>query len=475
MRSLPFAVLWAQSAAPGAPSFRTSAAFVGPTTRRTRLRADVRRTCHHIHTCLHAAESPDDGLVGAEEAGIFLDEVSYLNADERLNEDGSLGDDDSSRSPRIRNKTYLAAAEGLISTPTYSIEDRDDSTDEASLLEAARSIQNDNCQDSGGDLHDEVFAEEKTFLEQSEVFRTSLTSLYDEDHESAAAKERRARAEEENEKVLEALLRDIDEMGGKAAPRAEALNPSREKASDDVLRILKRSKQLSTKAGDEAKVRSGAGSFGYDEASIKNNSRRRSGYAERRGRARSIGDNGRNRTMRRAEESVGGIDTSSLFDMPKSGNTYPKQEQPSETRRLTLKGQNNQSTAQIRTARQKRRQIIKQQPARQEAKSPPYRPMSIYERRRKAKMEALIKTTEKIPKLPKKRRRVEKRTVDKTLAKVQPVSPLESEKAQQASREDKGADESSTNDSDWILVRDENTGRSLYWNQKTNEMRRTPK
>ena len=174
--------------------------------------------------------------------------------------------------------------------------------------------------------------------------------------------------------------------------------------------------------------------------------------------------------MRRAEESVGGIDTSSLFDMPKSGNTYPKQEQPSETRRLTLKGQNNQSTAQIRTARQKRRQIIKQQP-----KSPPYRPMSIYERRRKAKMEALIKTTEKIPKLPKKRRRVEKRTVDKTLAKVQPVSPLESEKAQQASREDKGADESSTNDSDWILVRDENTGRSLYWNQKTNEMRRTPK
>lgn len=481
MRSLPFAVLWAQSAAPVAPSLQTPAAYAGSITGRTRVR-DIRplrrRTCHS-HTCLrlHAAESPDDGLVGAEEAGIYLDEASYLNADQRLNDDGSLGEDDSSRSPRIRNKTYLAAAEGLLSTPMYSIQDQDDSTDEASLLEAARrSIQNGNLQDSGGDLHDEVFAEEKTFLEQSEVFRTSLTKLYDEDHESAAAKERRAQAEEENEKVLEELMRDIGEMEERAAPRAEAPKPSRENASDDVLRILKRSKQLSTKVGDEAKIRSGAGSFGYDKTSINNNSRR-SGYAERRGRrARGdIGDNGRNRTRRRKEESVGGIDTSSLFDMPKSGNTYSKQEQPSETRSFTLKGQNNQSISPTRTARQKRRQIISQQPVRQQAKTLPYRPMSIYERRRKAKMEALIKTTEKIPKLPKKRRRIEKRTADKTLAKVKPVSPLEREKVKQTSLEDMGADESSTNDSDWILVRDENTGRSLYWNQKTNEMRKTPK
>ena len=475
---LPLTVLCAQSATPLAPSFLIPS-FVGPMTGRARARdtRPLRRQLCHSHIRLHAAESPDDGVFGA---GIFLDEDSYLNAEERLNEDGSLGEDESAKSPKLRNKTYLAAAEGLLSTPMYSIEDQDDSTaDEASLLEAARSIQNGNFQDSGGDLHDEVFAEEQTFLEQSKGFRTSLTTLYDEDHESAAAKERRAQAEEENEKVLEGLLRDIDEMKEKAASRAEAPEPSREKASDDidVLRILKRSKQLSTKSGDEAKVRSGAGYFGNDKTSFNNKSRRRSGYSERRGSARGS-DNGWNRTRRRKEEAVGGIDTSSLFDMPKSGSTYSKQEQPSETRSITLKGQQNQPTSPTRTARQKRGQIIGQQPVRQQAKYPPYRPMSIYERRRKAKMEALIKTTEKIPKIPKKRRRIEKKTVDKTLAKIQPVSPLDREKAKQTSPEDTGADESrgsSANDSDWILVRDENTGRSLYWNQKTNEMRRTPK
>ena len=345
--------------------------------------------------------SPSDGIDESINDdinnGLYLNEETYLTAEDNLlRSDGSLDFNNSngdqqqrtSSSPysqpvqKIKNKTYQSAVQGLFSPPpSYSYDDEESNnlsktqqqlSDEEQLYQAVTDQQqNKNQMIDPETLHQRVFAEEQTYLQQSTDFRKSLSSLYDDNVESPIAKERREVINQYNEEVLSNLLKEIDIMEDMALSREEAMSLAKDKEvtkttgkkkKDGVLcykcgcrvtpdmiqraeaiEISKEGGELQQSSGgvlcqacygqqfrtnNESKVRVATGNF-YDSNNKSGGSRM---FDKRKKNARqwtkddSNGDRGRRKWSGREDDSssdgnvkgdVQGINTSSLFDMPK--------------------------------------------------------------------------------------------------------------------------------------------------------------
>jgi len=210
--------------------------------------------------------------------GMYLDEETYLQAeDNMLRSDGSLNlstkpslqydqqeqqqyqqqqyttrsNDATSYAsatsattpyvPKIKNTMYQTAVEGLFSPPpsySYSDDTKNDDinlsnsqqqlSNEEKLYQAVMDIENGKGTQPVVDpetLHRQVFAEEQTYLQQSEEFRKSLSQVVSEgnDNENPMAKERREVVEQYNEKVLENMMKEISVMEELAVSREDAM------------------------------------------------------------------------------------------------------------------------------------------------------------------------------------------------------------------------------------------------------------
>jgi len=324
------------------------------------------------------SDGMDESINEDINSGPYLNEETYLTAEDNLlRSDGSLdinnsNGDQQQRQPvqKIKNKTYQSAVQGLFSPPpSYSYDDNsstDDNlsktqqqlSDEEQLYQAVtdQQQQNKNQMIDPETLYQQVFAEEQTYLQQSTEFRKSLSSLYDDNVESPIAKERREVINQYNEEVLSNLLKEIDIMEDMALSREEATSLAKDKEvakttgkkkKDEVLcykcgcrvtpDMIQRAEAIDISKGgevqqssggvlcqacygqqfrtnDESKVRVATGNF-YDSYNNSGGSRmfdrRKNGYRGRR--KWSSKENGSSNK----ESDVQGINTSSLFDMPK--------------------------------------------------------------------------------------------------------------------------------------------------------------
>ena len=182
------------------------------------------------------------------EEGILLDPETYLQAENLVQPDGSLSLGGNSQqlnplNPRINNKVYQSAVDGLFSPPPryeyVVLNDGGDATpntrqpklsDDELLYKAMMNIETNEERIDPEELHRQVFAEEQGYLNQSEEFRKSLSTLYRDDEivESPMAKERRETIEQYNEEVLEDLLKEIDEMEKMTLSREDAMLQARQ-------------------------------------------------------------------------------------------------------------------------------------------------------------------------------------------------------------------------------------------------------
>ena len=392
-------------------------------------------------------QSPSDGNESMNEdinSGLYLNEETYLQAEDNLlRSDGSLdlnnsnGDQQQRRpsSPysqpvqKINNKTYQSAVQGLFSPPpSYSYDDNniadDDSnnlskthqqlSDEEQLYQAVTDQQQNKEQMIDPEiLHQQVFAEEQTYLQQSTDFRKSLSSLYDDNVESPIAKERRAVINQYNEEVLSNLLKEIDVMEDMALSREEAMTLAKDKEvttkdgnkkKDEVCYkcgcrvtpdMIQRAEAIEISKGgevkqssgkvlcqacygqqfrtnDESKVRVATGNF-YDsynnsgksrmvDKRKKKNTRQwtkddRNGYRGRRKWS------GREDDSSNKESDVQGINTSSLFDMPKKKRfdgtertlRQPPTPTPQKAKEVSFKSPPNTSSSSTRQQRSQTR------------------------------------------------------------------------------------------------------------------------
>eukprot|EP00985_Skeletonema_marinoi_P000848 scaffold343_cov89-Skeletonema_marinoi.AAC.1 len=173
----------------------------------------------------------DENNINANDSnGIFLDLDTYLQAEETLlRPDGSLS---GSGNQILQNEAYQSAVMQGLFPPTYSYPDiklERDLSDEELLLRSVTDIQNDKSsltqqqqQMDAETLHQQVFAEEQVYLEQSEDFRKSLSNNLQ--SETPMARGRREAVEEYNQEILSDLLREIEEMEAGAISREDALS-----------------------------------------------------------------------------------------------------------------------------------------------------------------------------------------------------------------------------------------------------------
>lgn len=225
------------------------ASLMSPITQRRQ-----RRSRHHQSTFQLSTKNNDnndnydDGNDNSSD-GIFLDETTYLQAEETLlRPDGSISGDPITATIRNQqnnkvmqnnnNDIYQSAATQGFFPPTYSYnnpdtKDEQDLSDEELLLQAVNDIQNDQAsvtqqqkQIDAETLHQKVFAEEEVYLEQSDEFRKSLSNnnVNDTDYESPIAKGRREAIESYNQQILDDLMKELDEMEAIAISRDEALS-----------------------------------------------------------------------------------------------------------------------------------------------------------------------------------------------------------------------------------------------------------
>ena len=340
--------------------------------------------------------SPRDGMDESTNedinSGLYLNEETYLKAEDNLlRSDGSLdfnnsNEDQQQKRPspysqpvqKIKNKTYQSAVQGLFSPPpsySYDYDSTDDNlsktqqqlSDEEQLYQAVTDQQQNKEQMIDPEtLHQQVFAEEQTYLQQSTEFRKSLSSLYDDNVESPIAKERREVINQYNEEVLSNLLKEIDIMEDMALSREEAMNLAKDKEvtktdkdkKDEVLcykcgcrvtpDMIQRAEAIEISKGgevqqrsgkvlcqacygqqfrtnDESKVRVATGNF-YDSNNNSGGSRmfdKRKKNARQWNKDERNGYRGRSKWSGKEDDSsnkesdVQGINTSSLFDMPK--------------------------------------------------------------------------------------------------------------------------------------------------------------
>eukprot|EP00986_Skeletonema_menzelii_P006877 scaffold2612_cov132-Skeletonema_menzelii.AAC.13 len=210
---------------------------------------------HRYHSSLPLQSITDDNNSNSEDIandnanGIFLDLDTYLQAEEMLlRPDGSLS---TSKVPNQslqnnNNEAYQSALLQGLFPPTYSYPDTKDEqelSDEELLLQSLTDIQNEKSaltqqqqQIDAETLHQQVFAEEQVYLEQSEEFRKSLSNNLqsdDDSYETPMARGRREALEEYNRGILDELLREIEEMEAGAISREDAL--ARAQTSDSLV------------------------------------------------------------------------------------------------------------------------------------------------------------------------------------------------------------------------------------------------
>mmetsp|Transcript_28788 Transcript_28788/g.42950 ORF Transcript_28788/g.42950 Transcript_28788/m.42950 type:complete len:551 (+) Transcript_28788:123-1775(+) len=185
----------------------------------------------------------DENYINANGSnGIFLDLDTYLQAEETLlRPDGSLS---GSGNQILQNEAYQSAVMQGLFPPTYSYPDTKlerDLSDEELLLRSVTDIQNDKSsltqqqqQVDAETLHQQVFAEEQVYLEQSEDFRKSLSNNLQsngDSFETPMARGRREAVEEYNQEILSDLLREIEEMEAGAISREDALSRAKTSGS----------------------------------------------------------------------------------------------------------------------------------------------------------------------------------------------------------------------------------------------------
>ncbi|KAL9179552.1 hypothetical protein ACHAXT_008842 [Thalassiosira profunda] len=477
---------------------------------------------------IRASADGNDG----QDGGMYLDEETYLHAENGLlRPDGSLsldaptqtgpsrGDLQYGGAPpvqKITNKTYKSAAEGLFSPPpSYSYADdqmegagaemsksEQELSDEERLYQVAQDIESGKNAHQTIDtetLHQQVFAEEQTYLQQSDRFRKSLSSL-DDDEESPIAQERREAIEQYNEKVLDDLMKEMDKMEDLAMSREEAMELAQKEkqlslsdqtrdavctrcglrvAPDmieraEAIRISKDGGlQKEIVAGgllceacygqkfrstNEAKVRVGTGSYGVSSAARMfdhgNTEKRIKGESYRTRRRKDVIDRSRSENRKKR---VQGIDTSSLFDVPKGydpelrSEAVPKEQKstgrpippakgpanvPAKERRIPPK-RSPRGASQMLGGRELAKRMERQEPSVSEEESP---------------------------------------TPDEgTETRVPEQSEPVSEGADFGNVEDTTAEQSMQDEireDEWVKVEDPTSKRTLYWNTETGEMKK---
>jgi len=471
--------------------------------------------------------SPSDGMDESINedinSGPYLNEETYLTAEDNLlRSDGSLdinnsNGDQQQRQPvqKIKNKTYQSAVQGLFSPPpSYSYNDgstEDDNlsktqqqlSDEEQLYQAVTDQQQNKTQMIDPEtLHQQVFAEEQTYLQQSTEFRKSLSSLYDDNVESPIAKERREVINQYNEEVLSDLLKEIDIMEDIALSREEAMSLAKDKEVTKTTGKKKKVEVLCYKCGcrvtpdmiqraeaieiskdgevqqsnggvlcqacygqqfrtnNESKVRVAKGSF-YD-SNIKSGGSRMFDKRKKKNTRQWTKDDSNGYRGRRKwsskedgssnkESDVQGINTSSLFDMPKKkrfDGTERSLPQPTPTPQSKAKEVSNKSPPNTSSSstRQQRRQT--RPPPRRSTHTSLGGGEELERRMRQQDAEASSKSSD-------------------------------SENNQSISREEGKVDippitTQTSNTSEWVKVEDSNSpGKVLYWNQQTGVMKNT--
>ncbi len=234
---------------PRALSFNNVASLMSPITQRRQRRSTFQLSIKNNDN----NDDYDDGNDNSSD-GIFLDETTYLQAEETLlRPDGTISGDPTTIRNQQNNKVmqnnndiYQSAATQGFFPPTYSYSNPDtkeeqDLSDEELLLQAVNDIQNDQAlvtqqqkQIDVETLHQQVFAEEEVYLEQSDEFRKSLSNnnVNNTDYESPMAKGRREAIESYNQQILDDLMKELDEMEATAISRDEALSRAKMSGGD---------------------------------------------------------------------------------------------------------------------------------------------------------------------------------------------------------------------------------------------------
>lgn len=471
--------------------------------------------------------------------GLYLDEETYLQAEDNLlRSDGSLNlneplDRQGSRTAtttsyhppiqRMKNKTYQSAVEGLFSTPpSYSYtNDNDDKeitsgikpqlsasqqelSDEERLYQTVKDIESGKNAQPTIDpetLHDQVFAEEQTYLEQSEEFRKSLSSLHNADEESPMARERREVNEQYNERVLDDLMKGMDQMEEMAMTREEAMRHAKEteqlsadnktknvvfcsgcglrvtpdmieraemieiangggvKKSDNVApRILCQACYGEQFRGTpEAKVRLGAGSYGgYSSARMfdKKNTRQWAKGEGNGSRKRSSAGAGRNY----GKSGIKGIDTSSLFEVPKGYDVESR-------RSLTMPEKSNNSNKPSDDESQ-RSPPRRSPPPRRTSRMLGGRELEKRMQQQDSESNGDDLNAQNAGRVEVKSSRTDNLSEKGSLTENNDVSATDI-------RDEKPMQDDDTDADQWVKVEDPGTKRTLFWNAETGEMKKT--
>ena len=426
----------------------------------------------------------EDTTKGNNINGPYLDEETYLQAENNLlRPDGSLG---LSSVSKIKNKTYQAVTEVLLSpAPSYSYDDdaHDRSngsvlSDEEKLYRAVNGkvdVTNDNMIDPET-LHREVFAEEEAYLQQSQTFRKALSSMTTND-ESPMAKDRREEIERYNEKVLIDLLKEMDEMEAMAVSREEAIGSP---VMDEKEAMMKRAETI--RSTDEAKVRTAiwtpgstssynGGSRMFDKKTQpwpKSND----AYKWRKdaaGKWRKANDD---QIIDNKRSSIGGISTSSIFDMPKkrSDDYSAVSSTPIDVAPLKVQQIINDRLS----------STIKNTPDYDRQRSPPSRRISpmlggLAQRMQQRDLESRGQENVSEQQIHTNGQSIEKRKQSQTQSIVVDESSQNAKLAIDSINEHEVI-ATANNDhinSSWVKIEDSDSKRTLFWNTESGEMKNT--
>jgi hypothetical protein len=388
--------------------------------------------------------------------GVLLDSESYLEADSYLQQDGTLNFDGNNNQwgQKKNNPLYQSAAAALLSTSSPALEDDQSEfdseasrqrqlTDDELLFQAVSNIDNNPQRVDPEELHQQVFAEEQTYLEQSEEFRKSLATLYDDDTESPMAKARREAIDAYNDEIVEKLMAEIEEIEKLAPSKEEALKQAASqksqlifcnrcgcKVTPDVIERFEKMKETSKETSsqqmlcdacylekfrtfDEARIRLGVGNYG-ESSSAKM-------YDTKKYKVRSRNDD---RVKRRETRNF--IDTSSLFQMPKETQVTNI---GIETAKLELESSSDYTETPQRSR-------------------PRTQQLGSRELNRRMEQQQKSELT---------------RIVEKQVASEKYVTQ---KKAVRSVTEEKG--------DVWTRVTDEKSNKTFFWNKATGDMRKTP-
>ena len=415
--------------------------------------------------------------------GIFLDAETYLQAESLLQPDGSLDLDFNTKAtkPKVQNPIYQSAADALLSPQSYPSDGMDPTnvlkesqrqlTEDEMLLQAMQRIQNPSQRIDPEVLHQQVFAEEQVYLQQSEEFRKSLSTLFTNEAETPMAKARREAIQSYNDGVLEDLMKDIDEMEKIAPSREEAMKLARAEAplnnhvlcskcgcrvTPDVIERFERMKAAQEsgamqyqkiemicdacygsqfRSTNEAQTRLGVGLNGdYSSARM---------WEKKPLRPRRDGD--------QSKTSESFLDTSSLFQMPTGYG---------EATSVDPNSHNPQNRTNRSSGSTNKRQMVSPQ-------SREFRRPDQTGRTMQAKSDYRSSTVEKqFIRSEQYMAKTQNRTGDMVTTREDRLKMMRSKQTAKP-KSTEGSEE-------WVKVTDPKSQRMFYWNKSTGEMRKRP-